>query len=205
MGCGDGCELWPTPTKVKCELVKTLAILTSNVSTNDLKVLVDAVVGDRDLSSIYRGREALAAELGLKLGLNKKAVSNVVDVARRACKCYAGLLGTNRAGHKGYADAFVQPKLFPGRMAVAAKWGPPTYAERAAKPWLLDAPRMIFVSDMGDPTRPMHVVEELGTADSRRRFVPAETELERRNAVEMSICEFAGIHTPALEHGLQFI
>jgi len=149
MGC-DGCELWPTPAKVKGELVQTIITLLANASATDLRKLVYVVVGDRDLSGIYSGRKEIAAELAAKLGLNKKAISGLVDVIRRACKCYAGLLGTFRAGHKGYADAFAQPKLYPGRMTAAAKWGPPTEAERDAKPWLGDAPRMIFVSDMGD-------------------------------------------------------
>jgi protein gp37 len=60
------------------------------------------------------------------------------------------MLGTNRAGHKGYADQFEVPKCFPGRMAKAARYGPPTAAEDAAKPWLAGCPRLIFVSDMGD-------------------------------------------------------
>ena len=149
MGC-DGCELWPSPAKVKSEVVRALIRLLTNASATNLNKLVDEVVGDRDLSDIYSNRIAIASELGTKLGLDKKAMSVLVDVVRRACKCYAGQLGTNRAGHKGYADAFVQPKLFPGRMPAAAKWGSPTDAEREAKPWLGGAPRMIFVSDMGD-------------------------------------------------------
>jgi len=60
------------------------------------------------------------------------------------------MLGTMRAGHKGYADTFENPKLFPGRMAEAASWGPPTEAEIADKPWLEGMPRLIFISDMGD-------------------------------------------------------
>jgi protein gp37 len=60
------------------------------------------------------------------------------------------MLGTMRAGHKGYASTFDRPKLFPGRMAQAAKWGFPTASEVADKPWLDGMPRLIFVSDMGD-------------------------------------------------------
>src|ERR1019366_3441818 len=82
--------------------------------------------------------------------VGKAGHNDLVDVIRTACKCYAGMLGTFRAAHKGYADEFTQPKLYPGRMVAAARWSPPTAAEQAAKPWLLDAPRMIFVSDMGD-------------------------------------------------------
>ena len=61
-----------------------------------------------------------------------------------------GISGRTWAGHNGYADQFVQPKLFPGRMAEAACWKLPSTDERAAKAWLSDAPRMIFISDMGD-------------------------------------------------------
>jgi len=69
---------------------------------------------------------------------------------RCAGKCYAGLLGTNRAGHKGYADQFEIPKCHPGRMADAARWGLPTAKEIETKPWLAGLPRLIFISDMGD-------------------------------------------------------
>ena len=149
MGC-DGCELWPSPAKVKRELAQALITLPTNTSATDLRKLVYEVVGDRGLSGIYSGREEIAAELAAKLGLDKKAMRVLVDVIRMAAKCYAGLLGTFRAGHKGYADTFIQPKLYPGRMAAAAKWGSPTDAEREVKPWLAGAPRMLFVSDMGD-------------------------------------------------------
>jgi protein gp37 len=74
----------------------------------------------------------------------------VVNIIRESAKCYAGLLGTYRASHPGYADQFERPKLFPGRMADAARWSSPTEKERAAKSWLNNTPRMIFVSDMGD-------------------------------------------------------
>ena len=73
-----------------------------------------------------------------------------MDVVRQKAKCYAGLLGTFRAGHNGYADKFESPKLYPGRLAEAAKWGPPTEREIVDKPWLLGLPRLIFISDMGD-------------------------------------------------------
>jgi protein gp37 len=149
MGC-DGCELWPGPEKVITELTKEIVIKYTIPPDTDLRTLIAEVVDDRELSEIYTDREAIAAELVARLKLEKAAIGVVVDLVREACKCYAGIIGTFRAGHKGYADEFTQPKLFPGRMAAAANWGPPTAAERATKPWLLDAPRMIFVSDMGD-------------------------------------------------------
>jgi len=149
MGC-DGCELWPSTAKVKGEMAQALTALATDVSTADLRHLIDAVVGDDDLSGLYSGREAVATELASRLNLGTNAIVEVVNVVRRACKCYAGLLGTNRAGNKGYADAFVQPKLFPDRMDEAARWESPTADERQSKPWLEGAPRMVFVSDMGD-------------------------------------------------------
>jgi protein gp37 len=74
----------------------------------------------------------------------------LVDVVRRAAKCYALLLGTMRGGHAGYADNVEEPKLFSGRMVQAARWGPPSGAEQASKPWLAGLPRIILVLDMGD-------------------------------------------------------
>ena len=61
--------------------------------------------------------------------------------------CYAGSLHKIRAGRPGYADKFEVPKLFPGRMAIAANWN--TTPNRTDKPWLT-GPRKIFISDMGD-------------------------------------------------------
>lgn len=64
--------------------------------------------------------------------------------------CYAGTLHERYGGQKGYADAFLQPKLFPGRMAVAARWSDLRGTLRADKPWLNGLPRVVFISDMGD-------------------------------------------------------
>lgn len=64
--------------------------------------------------------------------------------------CYAGSLHQIRAGNPGYADKFEEPKLFPGRMAKAARRADLAGTKRPDKPWLDGMPRMIFVSDMGD-------------------------------------------------------
>jgi protein gp37 len=64
--------------------------------------------------------------------------------------CYAGQLHQLRRTHKGFSPDFLTPKLFPGRMAEAAKWCDLTGTKRLDKPWLNDLPRLIFVSDMGD-------------------------------------------------------
>ncbi len=64
--------------------------------------------------------------------------------------CYAGQLHQIRAGLPGYADKFEEPKMYPGRMAKAARWSNLTGTVRPEKPWLDGYPRLIFVSDMGD-------------------------------------------------------
>jgi protein gp37 len=65
-------------------------------------------------------------------------------------KCYAGQLHQVRAGRPGYADRFDEPKLFPGRMAAAARWSDLRGVHRPDKPWFNAGPRVILVSDMGD-------------------------------------------------------
>jgi len=149
MGC-DGCELWPPRPKVVDTTVKAIIAMTHGQFAVDVRKVVALVFSDRVTSEIYVDREEIAGKLAKHYNLDKAGYDELVDVIRDACKCYAGLIGTNRAGHKGYADEFTQPKLFPGRMAEAARWGVPSDEERLAKPWLGNAPRMIFVSDMGD-------------------------------------------------------
>ena len=84
------------------------------------------------------------------MSIPREQQKQVVDVVRGQCKCYAGLLGTFRAGHAGYADAFESPKHYPGRVANAAGWNLPDEREILHKPWLGGLPRLIFISDMGD-------------------------------------------------------
>lgn len=64
--------------------------------------------------------------------------------------CYAGQLHRLRKTHKGFSPNFDTPKLFPGRMATAARWADLSGTKRPDKPWLNGLPRLIFVSDMGD-------------------------------------------------------
>ena len=148
MGC-NGCELWPKPAKFVGDMVNELKSAPVKSAVELRRIMSDAV-GDRGTAEIYRDRLVIADKLQLKLELTQQQRQSLVDVVRRLCKCYAGHLGTNRAGHKGYADSFDQPKLFPGRMSEAAGWKAPAQNEQDSKPWLAGAPRMIFVSDMGD-------------------------------------------------------
>ncbi|MEI7837642.1 MAG: DUF5131 family protein [Planctomycetota bacterium] len=70
--------------------------------------------------------------------------------APRLKSCYAGVMHEKWSNNIGYSPSFSLPKLFPGRMAKAAKWSNLTGTARPGKPWLDGLPRLIFVSDMGD-------------------------------------------------------
>lgn len=148
MGC-DGCELWPGKAQVIAGIQNELTLATS-LSGESLRSVIRHAVGDRQMSDIYGDRESVADEIASGFKLSDQVRQEVVDVIRQKAKCYAGLLGSFRAGHNGYADKFESPKLYPGRLAEAAKWGPPTEREILDKPWLVGVPRLIFISDMGD-------------------------------------------------------
>jgi protein gp37 len=170
MGC-DGCELWPSAGLVSAGIEKELQSIGLRLSRAALK----ATLNGHSTSAIYQNREAIALKL---VGSDKRQTGRVVDVVRRHAKCYAGLLGTFRAGHKGYAGQFEQPKCYPGRMAKAAKWGFPTEKEIVHKPWLDGCPRLIFISDMGDALSAeisfeylrREIIEQV-TSDSGRRHI----------------------------------
>jgi len=147
MGC-HGCELWTPAAAIVSELTTFVSSLGHGGPA--VSASVARAVGNRTTSELYGDRKTVAASFTLIPGIDPCVHDGVVDIIRRRCKCYAGLLGTMRAGHKGYADTFENPKLFPGRMAKAANWGPPTEDETAEKPWLEGMPRLIFISDMGD-------------------------------------------------------
>ena len=150
MGC-DGCELWPGTGKIVSELTLVIIANTIALPMTEVQKTISSIVGNRETSEIYSDRVQIADRLAAHFHLAQPARHELVDAIRKACKCYAGLLGTIRAGQaKGHADKFEEPMIFPGRMAEAARWGTPSPEERAAKPWLAGVPRMIFISDMGD-------------------------------------------------------
>jgi protein gp37 len=67
--------------------------------------------------------------------------------------CYAGRQTEQmlaRGPQKGWPPAFDEPRIFPGRIATAARWKDLTGTSRDKKPWLNGLPRMIFLNDMGD-------------------------------------------------------
>lgn len=149
MGC-DGCELWPGKGKIVAEIATAIIASGGAQPVQNCQKFVSDLIGDWETSQIYTKRVLIAERIATNFGLGKSARAGLVDVIRRACKCYAGLLGTMRAWHEGHAAQFEKPQLFPGRMAEAARWKSPAPDELQAKPWLRGAPRMIFISDMGD-------------------------------------------------------
>src|SRR5215467_10210005 len=69
--------------------------------------------------------------------------------------CYAGLQTErmlSKGPLKGWPPTFDQPKIFPGRIATAARWKDLTGTVRENKPWLNGLPRTIFVNDMVIPS-----------------------------------------------------
>lgn len=148
MGCA-GCELWPGRAQIVGAIKEVLPVDNTAPSTI-ISAAVQAAVNGRPMSGVYSNRKAIADQIQITLGLSGDNRQALLDAIRSKAKCYAGLLGTMRAGHAGYADTFELPKPYPGRTAMAAGWGTPTADEIADKPWLTGLPRLIFVSDMGD-------------------------------------------------------
>jgi hypothetical protein len=146
MGC-DGCELWKPAAAIQKRILEAL-VCDAGLPEAWLQKALVLAVGDRQTSEIYRDRELVAQTLAREAGLDKMPCEATVNIIHNECKCYAGLLGTLRAGHKGYADAFEEPKLFPGRVAKAAGWTVPGPNEISDKPWLAGLPRLIFISDI---------------------------------------------------------
>jgi protein gp37 len=147
MGC-DGCELWPPVSAIRSVLSSLLR--RTSCSADFVETTLASGIGDRTTSELYCDREEIMADLTARLQLDDRVRLEFVDVIRQECKCYAGMLGTFRAGHAGYAEAFELSQPFPGRMSKAANWGPPVAREIVEKPWLRGLPRLIFISDMGD-------------------------------------------------------
>jgi len=176
MGC-DGCELWPGKAQVVAGIHNEIE-LSSSLSGEPLRSVIRRALDNRQMSDIYGDRKLVANEIASVFNLSDRVRQKVVDVVRQNAKCYAGLLSSFRAGHNGYADKFESPKLYPGRLADAAKWGPPTEMEIADKPWLIGFRRLIFVSDMGDalskniPFKYLHreIIENVSSPSGQRHI-----------------------------------
>src|SRR5688572_33443058 len=96
MGC-DGCELWPRNAQIVVKIVMRLLQLTA-LPADGLLCTVRRALGDREMSAAYRDRDQVANEIRSALLLPDAHRQAVVDVIRGLAKCYAGLLGTMRAG-----------------------------------------------------------------------------------------------------------
>lgn len=162
MGC-DGCPLYPSST-----------VLVANQISDDLAAIgTDPLVarallaqrfGELPFSEIYHRRDELGELISADLkahGIGRQAKAGVIvsKGIASSLRCYAGVLhsryGENplkpdKKLNPGYARRFEQVTQFPGRMLEASKWKDLSGTAREDKPWLVDFPRLIFVSDMGD-------------------------------------------------------
>src|SRR5437667_10775831 len=109
MGC-DGCELWPKNAQFVAGIARILPPA-PEIPAELLRSTVRRALNDRETSEAYRDRELVADKIQSDLRLPDGQRQAIVDVIRSLAKCYAGLLGTMRTGHKGYADKFESPKL----------------------------------------------------------------------------------------------
>lgn len=147
MGC-DGCELWPAPSRVIADLIS--CAVDFGFPESRASWIIRSQLERVSLPDICRHREILVSNLQAQLGGDLKLRSGLTDVIKKSAVCYAGLQHVIRGGHPGFAEEFGEPKMFSGRMSVAARWSAPSESENELKPWLAGAHRLIFISDMGD-------------------------------------------------------
>ena len=120
MGC-DGCELWLGPEKVASNLVATA--VGAGLPMPVVRKVVSSRLGGLGLSELVSGREKILSSIQSDLVCDDCLRANMGSVIKRAGACYAGRLHVLRAGHPGFADEFVQPKMFTGRMATQTFFG----------------------------------------------------------------------------------
>lgn len=147
MGC-DGCELWPSANKVVHELATFAA--RCGCAPDAARRIIKGVVGGHELSHLLRHHREISQDFSNQLCGDDRLATGLSQTIEKYAACYAGQIHRAKAGRPGFADHFEQPKLFHDRMAVAAGWSAPSPTDRADKPWLKGARRLIFVSDMGD-------------------------------------------------------
>ena len=150
-GC-NGCPLWPSPA----EFMAIIAGMILERSPGLKRAAVTArlrELWDENLVPSRRqhvGSVVSAAFCELAPQVPSKTVAAIMAGLPLRLRCYSGHATARFQGEKGWPISFDVPTLFPGRMAEAAAWREPTDADRADKPWLRGARRIIFVSDMGD-------------------------------------------------------
>lgn len=94
MGC-DGCELWKPVGAMASELTDFFAI--GHPNNPDVGQMVKQILGDRTTAEVYRDRELLVRQLEHQFSCHMFH-EELLDLIRDHCKCYAGVLGTMRAG-----------------------------------------------------------------------------------------------------------
>lgn len=152
MGC-DGCELHPTAAKVR----ETLRMAVSRYTklSAEMEALIIKLTADGP-QAVMLNRNAISHQLAEHAGtplLLKPMAKEIEKAIASLFICYAGSLHrfVNRNGKShGWAYPFEKPLVMPGRVARLALMAPPSPDENAEKPWLFGAPRMVFLSDMGD-------------------------------------------------------
>ena len=178
MGC-EGCELWLTKFKLLSMLTNFICSTPSSPPNDETRIALISIMSRWEyVSQIHANRFAIATHLTSHFRLPTVAISQFEHLIRKACKCYAGLLGAARPGNPGYAQSFEVPKLFPGRVEIASRWASVSSSEVESKPWLQGFPRMIFISDMGDAlcsSVPFHFLKQeiidAVSSDTGRRHI----------------------------------
>jgi protein gp37 len=154
-GC-DGCELWPSPGNIRQGLIKDLSASTG-IPKATIAPIVDSVVATDITTEIWARRKEFAQQIASRLmalsRTPKHPLPEVTKGLESRMVCYAakvtwvkGTCGHNR----GFPELFERVTEFPGRMAQVAKHMDLAGRPHQDKPWLAGAPRMIFVSDLGD-------------------------------------------------------
>jgi protein gp37 len=147
MGC-HGCELWPSSNVVISRLID--CAVRHGHELPAAKQVIQSLLAGQQLSAMIAAHKTIAGNLSARLNGGTVLAEQLSEIIEQASACYAGQIHRAKAGRPGFADQFERPKLFPRRMETAANWTPPSPAERIDKPWLTGAPRLIFISDMGD-------------------------------------------------------
>lgn len=145
-GC-DGCELYPSGAKVAQTMLKEIP----PQMRQQVRDRIDHFAAQGP-QYVKLNLDVIAGEVAELAGA-PEIKRPVADAVAALYVCYAASLHRffNKNGRSsGYAFPFEQPKLFDGRMARAAAWGPPSNEEECSKPWLSGMRRLIFISDMGD-------------------------------------------------------
>ncbi len=153
MGC-DGCELYPTAAKIREALRKVIFHYNGEISEAAEALLQKTTANGPQ--AVMLNRTVIAQEIAQFTKANsplEPRIKEIEETIKELFVCYAANLHrfVNRKGKTpGWAFPFEKPLVTPGRVAKIAQLGIPTPGEVEQKPWLLGAPRMIFVSDMGD-------------------------------------------------------